>query len=267
MLSESRRSMTDSVFLTAEIEHRIGTLDLRAAFRLHQPWTVLFGPSGAGKSTLLRVLAGLTHPVSGKVTLRNRILLDTRARIAVPAGKRGIGFVTQHPALFPHMTVHRNIAFGLHSMESSQREQRIAEMLKLFRIESLSQRMPARLSGGERQRVALARALAPEPALLLLDEPFSGLDALLKESILTELATWLEARSLPALYVSHDVAEAYQTEADVIVVENGRIETQGPVAEVLASRRLHLLQQLGAANPPTPAPAPGEWQTSPQPRR
>jgi ABC-type sulfate/molybdate transport systems ATPase subunit len=113
-------------------------------------------------------------------------------------------------------------------------------------MEALSKRLPAGLSGGERQRVALARALAPEPALLLLDEPFSGLDAALKESILMELTTWLSARNVPALYVSHDVAEAYQTAAEVIVVENGRTEVQGPVQEVLASRRQQLLQQLGA---------------------
>jgi molybdate transport system ATP-binding protein len=102
---------------------------------------------------------------------------------------------------------------------------------------------------------------------LLLDEPFSGLDAVLKESILAELTAWLKIRSLPALYVSHDIAEAYQTGAEVIVVENGRTEAQGPVQEILASRREHLLRQLGAVTPPTPVPAPDESQTSPPPRR
>lgn len=259
--------MSKSVFLAAKIEHRVGTLDLRASFQLDKPWTVLFGPSGAGKSTILRILAGLMVPTNGTITLQNRVLLQTDAAILLPPGRRGIGFVAQQPALFPHVNVHRNIAFGLQAMDSSQRQQRVDEMLKLFRIEALAARMPAELSGGERQRVALARALAPQPSLLLLDEPFSGLDALLKESILSELTSWLQARTLPALYVSHDVAEAYQTAAEVIVMENGRIEQQGPVQDVLASRRQHLLQQLGVFNQPTPVQAPDESQTSPQPPR
>jgi molybdate transport system ATP-binding protein len=264
---ESSRTMVDTALLTAEIKHRVGAIDIRASFRLHQPWTMLFGPSGAGKSTILRILAGLTRPASGIVTLRDRTLVNTSTKILVPAGKRGIGFVMQQPALFPHMTVYKNVAFGLHSIDSAQREHRIIEMLKLFRIEAFAERLPNRLSGGERQRVALARALAPEPALLLLDEPFSGLDASLKESILTELATWLKERNLPALYVSHDVAEAYQTAADVIVIENGQTKMQGPVDAVLAQQRQQLLEQLGAANQPTPAPVQGEWRTSPQQQR
>jgi molybdate transport system ATP-binding protein len=256
--------VTETAFLSVDIEHHIGTFDLHASFRLDQPWTVLFGPSGAGKSTILRVLAGLMCPTSGVVTLKGQVLLQTNTGIHLPAGKRGIGFVTQQPALFPHMSVGRNVAFGLHALDHSEREQRVAEMLKLFRMEALAKRMPAELSGGERQRVALARALAPGPDLLLLDEPFSGLDAALKESILTDLTSWLCARNVPALYVSHDVAEAYQTAAEVIVVENGRTETQGPVQEVLASRRQHLLTQLGALSQPIPVPAPTESQTSPR---
>jgi len=259
--------MVEAAFLTAAIEHGVGTLNLSAHFQLDKPWTVLFGPSGAGKSTILRILAGLTVPSKGSVTLNHRVLLQTNAGICISPGKRGIGFVTQQPALFPHMSVRRNIAFGLQDLDRTGRGQRVDEMLKLFRIEELSERMPVRLSGGERQRVALARALAPEPSLLLLDEPFSGLDAVLKESILAELTAWLKIRSLPALYVSHDIAEAYQTGAEVIVVENGRTEAQGPVQEILASRREHLLRQLGATTLPTPAPAPDESQTSPPPRR
>jgi molybdate transport system ATP-binding protein len=256
--------VAEAAFLTAEIEHRIGTFAVRAHFRLDKPWTVLFGPSGAGKSTILRVLAGLMLPTSGGVTLNGQVLLQTNAGIHVPAGKRGVGFVTQQPALFPHMCVDRNVAFGLHALDRGPREERVAEMLKLFRIEALSKRLPAELSGGERQRVALARALAPGPALLLLDEPFSGLDAALKESILIELTSWLSTRNVPALYVSHDVAEAYQTAAEVIVIENGKTETQGPVQDVLASRRQHLLAQLGALSQPIPVPAPDESQTSPR---
>jgi molybdate transport system ATP-binding protein len=254
-----------TALLITEIEHRIGTFDLHVNFSLFAPWTVLFGPSGAGKSTILRILAGLLQPEKGQITLHSRILLDTQRAVSIQAGKRRIGYVTQKPALFPHMTVSRNVAFGMHSFPPEQRNRRVMEMLRLFRVEELSERLPKELSGGEYQRVALARALAPEPKLLMLDEPFSGLDADLKQSILRELTIWLAARDVPALYVSHDLAEAYQTAADVIVIENGRLEVQGPVEQVLAPRRERLLCQLGVFSQPTPARAPDQSQTSPRP--
>jgi len=250
----------DTAFLTAELEHRVGTFALQISFSLTSPWTVLFGPSGAGKSTILRIVGGLLQPRSGRITMQNHILLDTKQRVSIPAGKRKIGYVTQQPALFPHMTVRRNVAFGLHALAPIERNRRVTEMLSLFRVEDLSERTPRELSGGEYQRVALARALAPEPKLLMLDEPFSGLDADLKESIVSELTAWLAARRVPALYVSHDLGEAYQTGADVIVVDKGRLEVQGPVEQVLAPRRERLLRQLGVFSPPTPAPAPDESQ-------
>lgn len=257
--------MAETAFLTAEIEHRIGALALQIGFSLTSPWTVLFGPSGAGKSTILRVLAGLIQPQNGRITLLNRTLLDVKQGVSISAGKRRIGFVTQQPALFPHMTAARNVAFGLHGLAPDERQQRVADMLRLFRVEGLSERLPRELSGGEYQRVALARALAPEPQFLMLDEPFSGLDALLKESILSELTAWLATRGVPALYVSHDLAEAYQTAADVILIENGRLAMHGPVQQVLAPRREQLLRQLGVVNPPTPAQVPDELQISPRP--
>jgi ABC-type sulfate/molybdate transport systems ATPase subunit len=119
-------------------------------------------------------------------------------------------------------------------------------MLQLFQASHLAKRRPADLSGGEKQRVALARALAPEPRLLLLDEPFNGLDADLKASILKQLTAWLAERNIPTLYVSHDVAEVLQTAADVMVIESGQIQAHGPAEVVLAARREQLLRQLGA---------------------
>jgi ABC-type sulfate/molybdate transport systems ATPase subunit len=227
------------------MEHRVGTFTLRINFSLTTPWTVLFGPSGAGKSMILRILGGLLQPQNGRITMQDHIVLDVKQGISIPAGKRKIGYVTQQPALFPHMTVHRNVAFGLHDLPPKERSRRVSEMLRLFRVDELSERMPGELSGGEYQRVALARALAPEPRLLMLDEAFSGLDADLKESILSELTVWLAARGVPALYVSHDLGEAYQTAANVIVIDKGGVEVQGPVQEVLAPRRERLLRQLG----------------------
>jgi molybdate transport system ATP-binding protein len=232
-------------YLQIAIEHTLGDLSLRFACALSAPWTVLFGPSGAGKTSLLRVLGGLTHPQRGHIVLHGRTLLDMPRGVSLPAAQRGIGFVTQRPALFPHLDVTANVAFGLSGLNPRSTAERVAQMLELFHAGHLAKRLPAGLSGGEKQRVALARALAPHPRLLLLDEPFTALDADLKLSILQPMTAWLDERSIPALYVSHDVAEAFQTGAEVLVLDHGQIQAQGPAPTVLATQREQLLHQLG----------------------
>jgi molybdate transport system ATP-binding protein len=234
-----------SVYLQAEIDHTFGELPLRVSCGLSAPWTVLFGRSGAGKTSMLRVLGGLVRPDRGRVVLNGRRLLETESGIWIPPAERAIGFVTQRPALFPNMDVTGNVSFGLSRLSRRSSAARVDQMLQLFQAGHLAKRRPADLSGGEKQRVALARALAPEPRLLLLDEPFTGLDADLKASILESLTAWLAERKIPALYVSHDVAEVFQTAAEVIVIENGQIQAQGPAQPVLASQRQQLLDQLG----------------------
>jgi ABC-type sulfate/molybdate transport systems ATPase subunit len=230
-------------YLDIDIEQRLGELLLQVRCAFSASWTVLFGPSGAGKTSLLRLIAGLSKPDRGQIVLHGKTLK------AVPAA-RGIGFVTQRPALFPHMNVTANVSFGLSRMGRSARDRvrgdRVEEMLELFQARHLASRMPAQLSGGEKQRVALARALAPEPRLLLLDEPFTGIDAGLKAEILERLTTLLAKKSIPALYVSHDVAEAFQTQADVAVMSHGQIQALGPASTVLAAQRKQLLEQLGS---------------------
>lgn len=234
-----------SDYLQVEVEHRVGDLLLRVSCTLSAPWTVLFGPSGAGKTSLLRVIGGLTEPDRGRVVLHGRTLVETEPRVWVAASQRGIGFVSQRPTLFPHMNVTANVSFGLSGLDGRSRKERVGHMLDLFQAGQLAKRMPGDLSGGEKQRVALARALAPGPRLLLLDEPFTGMDADLKVSILQPLTAWLTERDVPALYVSHDVAEAFQTTSDVVVMDHGQIQAHGPAHVVLASRREQLLRQLG----------------------
>jgi molybdate transport system ATP-binding protein len=234
-----------SDYLQIDVEQTLGELSLRISCALSASWTVLFGPSGAGKTSLLRVLAGLTRPDRGRVVLHGRTLVETESGGWVPPGQRAIGFVTQRPTLFPHMNVTANVAFGLSGLDGRSRNERVGQMLELFQAGQLAKRMPGDLSGGERQRVALARALAPGPCLLLLDEPFTGMDAELKVSVLQRLTAWLTERKVPALYVSHDVAEAFQTAADVVVIDHGQIKAHGPPEVVLAGRREQLLRQLG----------------------
>ena len=234
-----------SEYLQAEIQHTLGSLSLRVSCSLSAPWTILFGPSGAGKTSLLRVLAGLMRPEAGRVVFHGRTLLETRSGTWIRPAERGIGFVSQSPKLFPHMDVTANVAFGLKALDRIQRAARVAQMLELFEATHLAARAPRDLSGGEQQRVALARALAPEPRLLLLDEPFTGMDGVLKTAILERLTAWLATKRIAALYVSHDVVEAFETGAEVLMMRNGQIEAQGPAGVVLAEQRERLLRQLG----------------------
>jgi molybdate transport system ATP-binding protein len=225
-----------------QIRHHQGAFTLDVQFSLEIPWTVIFGPSGAGKSTILRILAGLASPDTGRIILASQAVLDTATGLALPAGRRSVGYVTQQPALFPHLTAQQNVAFGIRHLESTSRAQRVNELLHLFGAESLARRTPAQLSGGERQRVALARALAPNPKLLLLDEPLAALDDASANDILTRLLA-LDTR---VVYVSHDLAEIWRLPASVVLLESGRVTATGPLQQVLAPHRDRLLQLFGS---------------------
>jgi len=162
----------------------------------------MIGASGSGKSTILRLIAGLDLPERGTITINQQQVLGERAY--VPAEKRGVGMVFQDYALFPHLTVAANITFGLHRWKRPLRKARLEEMLELVQLGPFAGRYPYELSGGQQQRVALARALAPQPSLLLMDEPFSNLDADLKASIRQELRLILRKAEMTCLFVSHD---------------------------------------------------------------
>ncbi|MGH9588149.1 MAG: ATP-binding cassette domain-containing protein [Acidobacteriaceae bacterium] len=231
-----------SHFLEVNVDYRRGDFALRAEFALRSQWTVLFGASGAGKTTLLRILAGLTAPTRGSIQLGNEQLFDTGRKFALQPGRRGIGFVLQQAALFPHLTARENIAFGLHSWSRAAREERVADLLEMFDIEAMAERKPRQLSGGERQRIAVAQALAPRPQLLLLDEPFNALDVRRRASVIAKL----RSAAVPVLYVSHDLADAWQINADALLLEAGKIVARGETRTILAAQRRQLLDQLGA---------------------
>ncbi|WP_211463797.1 ABC transporter ATP-binding protein [Collimonas silvisoli] len=183
---------------------------------------VLIGPSGSGKTSLLRVIAGLEQAQSGQIALDQRLLDGPQTRIA--AEQRRIGMVFQDFALFPHLSIAANIGFGLHHASRQQRRRRVAEMLALVGLEGAQEKYPHQLSGGQQQRVALARALAPEPRLLLLDEPFSSLDIELRERLAHDVRQILKQAGITALMVTHDQLEAFAIGDVVGVMQHGHLQ-------------------------------------------
>lgn len=187
----------------------------------------LVGPSGAGKTTVLRAIAGAVRPRSGHVTLGDRALFDASRGIDLPPEDRGVGYVFQEYALFPHMTVRQNVAFA--------GADRVDDLLERFGIAHLAGARPRALSGGERQRVGLARAIASDPGVLLFDEPLSALDAHTRDRVRSELAGLLRELRLPALLVTHDVEDATALADRVGVISAGRVLQMGTPAELLAA--------------------------------
>jgi molybdate transport system ATP-binding protein len=211
--------------------------------------TIVFGPSGAGKTTLLDCIAGLTIPDSGKVTIGDRILFDSACGINIPVQSRRVGYVFQDLALFPHLTVARNVEYGLAGINRRERRQKSDTMLESFRIAHLRQRKPKEISGGERQRVALARALVTDPCVLLLDEPLAALDAATKSKIIDDLRAWNAAHGIPILYVTHNREEVFALGDRVLILEDGRIIGDGTPHGVMgAPRRESLAQLIGFEN-------------------
>jgi molybdate transport system ATP-binding protein len=211
--------------------------------------TILFGPSGAGKTTLLDCIAGLATPGSGKIAIADRVLFDREQGENIPVQHRGIGYVFQDLALFPHLTVGKNIEYGLTNLRTSDRRQKSDAILESFRITHLRDRKPKEISGGERQRVALARALVTDPRVLLLDEPLAALDAATKTKIIDDLRAWNAAHNIPILYVTHNREEVFALGDRVLVVDNGRIIADGtPHGVMAAPRRESLAQLIGFEN-------------------
>lgn len=221
------------------------TLELRLRLPDDCRFAVLFGPSGSGKTLTLRALSGLLTPDEGSIRLMDCLLFDSSGKINLPARKRRIGYMFQDFALFPHLDVASNVAFGLEKtgfFRSIQVRRNVMEQLDFLGIADLASRMPATLSGGQRQRVALARALAAAPRLLLLDEPFSALDPLLRCRVRQELRGILEKSGLPALLITHDPADVEVFADQLALYDRGRVTKvlpfrenygDGPAASVL----------------------------------
>ncbi len=214
------------------------------SFTAHTGITALLGPSGCGKTTTLRVIAGLEFPDEGDV------LFDGSSVLSLPPAKRNVGFVFQDLALFPHLTVLRNVTFGLEVRGKSFSEAKLIarEYLRMLKLEGLDDRYPHQLSGGQRQRVAIARALAPGPEVLLMDEPFGSLDYMLREELLWEMRELFSENKFTVIYVTHDHHEALTLAEKLVLMMEGRVVREGPVEEVLSDPRYEEVALFLGAN-------------------
>ena len=197
-------------------------------------FVTLLGPSGCGKTTTLRMIAGLETPTTGRILIDGKPVFDSQKGINVPPNKRDIGFLFQNYALWPHMTVYENIAFGLEMLKWDKKRiaARVDEMLALLKIEQFVKRYPAELSGGQQQRVAIARTLAPSPKVLFMDEPLSNLDAKLRQEMRTELKRLHTDTNSTFVYVTHDQLEAMTLSTQVCLMNNGLLQQYAPPLEI-----------------------------------
>ncbi|HJT59753.1 MAG TPA: ATP-binding cassette domain-containing protein [Ktedonobacteraceae bacterium] len=229
--------------LNVNLQHRLGNFHLSVDFSVPLNLTVLFGFSGAGKSLTLRSLAGLLRPEHGYISIDGQVLFDSASGIDLPPQERRVGYVPQHYALFPHLTISENILFALprqahwpgsRKIYTSQKA-RVNELLAALELEGLERRYPATLSGGQQQRVALARALMAEPRLLLLDEPFNALDVSVRERLRDTLKRFQRHFAVPILLVTHDHTEVQQLADQVVVLQQGQVAQVGSIQEIFLS--------------------------------
>lgn len=231
-------SAEPSTELHAEFEKRFHrgpaiTFSMRCPAEGHSV-TVLFGPSGSGKSTVLRALAGLERPGAGFIRFGGETWLDADERLFVSPQRRGVGYLFQDYALFPHLTVARNIGYPLRRVHRNTRASMVGALLERFQLEGLGERYPRQLSGGQQQRAALARALARKPRLLLLDEPLSSLDGPTRDEMRRGLGDILAELAIPTVIVTHDMREAVALGDHVVVMSDGRVLQQGSVEDVFS---------------------------------
>lgn len=193
----------------------------------------LVGPSGCGKTTLLNTVAGFISQKSGEITIGDKLVINKGNNVAPE--KRQVGMIFQDYALFPHLTVEQNIAFGISKMPKDEQVRRIEQLLSLLSLEGLADRYPHQLSGGQQQRVAIARAIAPKPKLLLLDEPFSNIDARLRQSLMLELRQLFKSQNITAIFVTHNKDEVFTFADKMAVMSSGNILQFGAPADICKS--------------------------------
>ncbi len=220
------------MYLSVEIDKSLPGFHLQASYSCETGVLVLFGPSGAGKSLTLQCLAGIVRPDRGRIVVEGRTLYDSSLGIDLPPQKRRVGYVPQNYALFPHMSVADNIAFGLRRQASAPRQSEIPHLVEMLRLDGLEKRRPKELSGGQQQRVALARALASNPRLLLLDEPFSALDTPLRDALRADLCEVHRELGVSIVLVTHGVAETHVIAQTVALYQRGRVLQVGTPSEV-----------------------------------
>lgn len=208
---------------------------LDVSFEVDNELVVLFGLSGSGKTTTLRCIAGLEKPDSGRIVVNERTYYDSDLGIDLQPQYRKPGYVFQNYALFPHMDVKKNIVYGLKGWDKDKKDVRLAEMLDLLHIDGLEDRYPSQLSGGQKQRVALARALAPNPDILLLDEPFSALDMVVRMRLRERIKTIQKELKIPVLFITHSPEEAFSLADRVVVLHNGKVHQSGSPRDVFYS--------------------------------
>jgi ABC-type sulfate/molybdate transport systems ATPase subunit len=218
--------------LAVDFEKRLGDFQLRPRFSAQDELIVLLGPSGAGKSLTLRAIAGLLRPDGGRIELPGGVAFDSASGVDLPPQARSAGYVVQDLALFPHLSVTQNIGFALHRWPRPERESRVAELIEILGLHGLEARLPGSISGGQQQRVALGRALAARPSVLLLDEPFSALDAPVRTAMRREVARLRRELGIVAVFVTHDLQEAYALADSIALYDEGAVVQFGPRDEV-----------------------------------
>ncbi len=222
-----------------EIRRQIGALSLEFSAQGSSGPTALIGPNGSGKSSLLKLVAGALQPEQGTIQVGETCYFDAQRNINLPSGQRRVAYQPQGYGLFPHLKVIDNVAFGLstgpQAVPRPERHQAAQNMLEKLLVEHLSQRYPGQLSGGEKQRVALARALLIEPRILLLDEPLSALDATTRRSVRQFLTEHLGQKQSPSIIITHDIKDIVALEAEVCVLEEGRLLQQGSLEKIQAA--------------------------------
>jgi molybdate transport system ATP-binding protein len=226
------------------IKKKLPDFYLNVSFSVNREIISILGPSGSGKTLTLQCIAGLVNPDEGYIKLNDRVLFNSEAGINLPPQVRKVGFVFQNYALFQHLTVNQNIAYGISNRTGQEIQERVSNLLQKMNITKLGKRYPAQLSAGQQQRVAIARALAPEPEILLLDEPFSALDSLVKERLQLELQSLHNFYRGNILFVTHDLAEGYRLGSKIAVYETGRIAQYDDKEKVVAFPSNHTVARL-----------------------